>query len=75
MSGLYFLLSLIGVALIAVWYVRNDRVSVGQPTTGLFRMKRQAVPESSHTNKRDGGAADKLSNLQPDSGQLPNRAE
>jgi len=42
MSGLYFFLFLVGVAVIAVWYVRNDRLGPGEPTRGILRMNDDA---------------------------------
>lgn len=39
MSALYFLLSLIGIAVIATWYVKNDKLGPGEPTKGFLRME------------------------------------
>ena len=44
MSGIYFLLFLIGVAVVAVWYVRNDELGPGAPGRGILRMKDEASP-------------------------------
>jgi hypothetical protein len=44
MSGLYYLLFLVGVAVIAVWYVKNDKLGPGEPSKGLLRMKDDASP-------------------------------
>ncbi len=38
MDGLYFLMSIVGVALVLWWTVQNDRVGPEQPTTGFFAM-------------------------------------
>lgn len=38
MSGLYFLLFLVGIAVVAVWYVRNDRIAADKPSKGILRM-------------------------------------
>jgi hypothetical protein len=43
-SGLYFLLFVVGIAVIAVWYVKNDRLGSGEPTKGILRMKDDASP-------------------------------
>lgn len=44
MSGLYFLLFLVGIAMVAVWFVRNDRLAPGEPTKGILRMSSGASP-------------------------------
>jgi hypothetical protein len=38
MDGLFFLMSVIGIALVMVWMARNDRVAPDKPTKGLFAM-------------------------------------
>jgi hypothetical protein len=38
MDGLYFLLSIVAVALVMGWTAQNDRVGIDKPTTGLFAM-------------------------------------
>lgn len=43
MSGLYFLLFLVFVAVIAVWYVKNDKLGPSKPTKGILRMKNDAT--------------------------------
>lgn len=45
MSGIYFLISLIAVAIIVVWYIQNDGTKPGEPTKGLLRMQDAANPE------------------------------
>jgi hypothetical protein len=37
MSGIYFLFSLIGMAVIIRWYIRNDDVDAGAPAIGVLR--------------------------------------
>jgi hypothetical protein len=38
MQGLYYLFSLIGFGVIALWFIKNDHVEPGA-TTGLLRMR------------------------------------
>jgi len=38
MDGLFFLLSVVAVALVKGWAARNDRAAPDQPTGGLFAM-------------------------------------
>ncbi len=38
MLGLYFLIELVCLTVVAAWYVRNDLTPVGEPTKGLLRM-------------------------------------
>jgi len=42
MDGVFFLMSVMGVALVMHWMVVNDRVAPDQPTTGLFAMLERA---------------------------------
>jgi hypothetical protein len=39
MDGLFFLLSVISVGLVVFWFIRNDRVPPGGPTSGLLAMR------------------------------------
>jgi hypothetical protein len=39
MQGLYYLLSIVAVFVVLWWYIRNDKVKEGEPTTGLLAMK------------------------------------
>lgn len=39
MSGIWYGLSMVGVALIIQWFIQNDNVPMDQRTTGLFAMK------------------------------------
>jgi len=49
MSGVYFLLAIIGVGIIIVWYIQNDNVPPGQPTRGLLRMRESGDAASAGT--------------------------
>jgi len=44
MAGIYYLLSLIAIWVIALWYIRNDKLGPGQKTFGLLRMKEADEP-------------------------------
>jgi hypothetical protein len=39
MSGLFYLLSMIGLLLVIRWLVKNDNNPLDQPDTGMFAMK------------------------------------
>jgi len=38
-EGLFFLLSIIGVAVVMWWVIQNDAAGPGEETTGLLAMK------------------------------------
>ncbi|HVZ70357.1 MAG TPA: hypothetical protein VG891_12915 [Rhizomicrobium sp.] len=39
MSGVWYGLSMVGVALVIYWYIKNDAVPMDQRTSGIFAMK------------------------------------
>lgn len=39
MSGLFYLLSIVGVFIVFFWVIRNDNTPEGKETTGLLAMK------------------------------------
>lgn len=51
MQGLYFLLSLIGFGVIALWYVRNDGLAPGEPSKGLLRMQNAPAAENNEKER------------------------
>ena len=51
MQGLYYLMSIIAVAVVVLWYLQNDRRGDSEPTAGLLRM-REPVAETSPTDGR-----------------------
>ena len=40
MLGVYYLLSFVGLGIIIMWAINNDRLKPGEPTRGLLRMER-----------------------------------
>lgn len=53
MSGLYFLFSLIGFGVIAIWYIQNDKKPIGGATRGLLRMKERRPFSGSENSGTD----------------------
>ncbi|NKB56811.1 MAG: hypothetical protein GKS00_10790 [Alphaproteobacteria bacterium] len=39
MSGVFFIATLLGIFIVVVWCVKNDKLSDDEPTTGLLAMK------------------------------------
>jgi hypothetical protein len=56
MQGIYYLLSIVAVFVVFVWYLRNEKVSDGEPTRGLLAMKEPgatvATPNTRWQHKR-----------------------
>ncbi len=45
MQGIYYLLSIVAVFVVIVWYIRNDGLKKGEPTSGLLAMKEPGQEE------------------------------
>lgn len=45
MQGIYYLLSIAAVLIVAIWYIRNDGLAEGEPTRGLLAMKETPPPQ------------------------------
>lgn len=56
-SGIFYFVSLIGVALIAFWYIRNDNVRAGDATRGLLRMKPPSSSDGTDRRRTDSPSA------------------
>ena len=41
LTGIIFLLALIGVFFVAVWEITNDRIGLTEETHGLLRMRKE----------------------------------
>ena len=54
MQGLYYLLSIVAVFVVFIWFIRNDKIKEGQPSTGLLAMKNPEtdVPVAKSDGKR-----------------------
>jgi hypothetical protein len=43
MFALFYLLSIVAVAVVIQWFIENDRREIGEPTTGILRMRAATV--------------------------------
>jgi hypothetical protein len=41
MSGILFLIALIGILIVVMWEITNDRVDLAGETRGLLRMRKE----------------------------------
>jgi len=46
MDSIFFLLALIGIVVVVVWSVRNDRIPMNGRTRGLLAMRDAEEPEN-----------------------------
>jgi hypothetical protein len=53
MDGVYFLLAIIGVAIVVLWAFRNDRVRPDGATSGLLAMRDEG--DDTHPQKKKAG--------------------
>jgi hypothetical protein len=53
LQGLFYLLSLIAFAVIAVWFIQNDDVAPTGRTTGLLRLRTVAADETIIADEHD----------------------
>jgi hypothetical protein len=70
MTGLYFLFSIIGVAIIIAWYIENDNTPPGVPTKGLLRMQDSGTSPNA-ARQEVAPKRETVDAIDPDSGSRP----
>jgi hypothetical protein len=41
LTGFYFMLALLGVIVVVIWEITNDRAGLTEETTGVLRMRKE----------------------------------
>lgn len=62
LTGVYYLLSLIGFGVICHWLIHNDKIPPGEPTNGLLRMRltsasEETKPKATESNMGRSGSS------------------
>jgi hypothetical protein len=52
MQGIYYLLSIAAVFVVFVWYIRNEGIPEGGPSSGLLAMKDSNAPAPETPKRR-----------------------